>query len=666
MPHRPLRLPPKRAVFALAALLASAFASLVPAQADNGVIDLAALPNYAKQPKPFYIFRDNTPLSHLSPTGVNPITDTGATLGRLLFYDKRLSRNNTVSCSSCHQQAHAFGDPAIISTGVGGMTARHSMRLVNARFSEPKFFWDNRAPSLESLVTQPLRSAIEMGFSGTNGDPDFADLIAKLSALPEYQQLFRAAFGSPVIDEQRIQKALSQFIRSIQSFDSKYDAGVAITRSTYRGPFPNFTDSENRGLQLFNNPESNGGANCSFCHVIGELHNTSASGNNGVITAIGGGTDLTVVSSPTLRDLVNPSGRLNGPLMHNGAFTSLAQVIDHYNAIPGDNPNLSPAFRRFPGVQNLNLTPQQRLDLENFLVTLSGKAVYTDPKWSNPFRSDGSITITDTAPPAAQTVNLSTRMRILTGDKVGIGGFIITGEAPKRVLIRALGPSLASFNISSTLLADPTITLHGPAGFTPVVNDSWKSSQEIEIAATGLAPGTEHEPALIATLEPGNYTAVLSGTNGGIGTGILEIYDLDFAADSKLANISTRAFVGVGDDILIAGFTVGNASNVDNIIVRALGPSLTASVTGQALLDPTLEVRNANGANLIANDNWWQSPQNSEITGAGLAPLFGHESAVAITLGPGAYTALLSAAPDRSPNPPGVGLVEVYSRGRLP
>ncbi|HEV2803681.1 MAG TPA: cytochrome c peroxidase [Chthoniobacterales bacterium] len=628
-------------------------------RAEDGVIDLAALPNYARQAKPAGVFTDNTP--HTNPSlGVvgNPITDTGATLGRLLFYDKRLSRNNTVSCSSCHQQAHAFSDPAVASTGVGGMTARHAMRLINARFSEPRFFWDDRAPTLEALVTQPIRSAIEMGFSGTNGDPDFADLIAKLSALPEYQLLFSAAFGSPGIDEPRIQRALSQFVRSIQSFDSKFDVGNALPQ-----PFSNFTDSEKRGRQLFTNPDSNGGANCSFCHFPVEFFNSSSSGNNGVITAIGGGTDLTVISSPTLRNLVNPNGQLNGPLMHNGSFASLAQVINHYAAIPGDNPNLSLFLKRTGVPQTLNLTQQDRADLEAFLLTLSGQAVYTDPKWSNPFRPDGSITINDTRLPGSQTVNLSTRLRVLGGDKVGIGGFIITGTVPKRVLVRALGPSLAQFNLSN-LLSDPMLTLNGPAGFAAIVNDNWTSSQKDEIAATGLAPGDGLEPAIMATLPPGNYTAVLSGTNGGTGLGVLEVYDLDFAADSRLANISTRAFVGIGDDIVIAGFTVGNASGADNIVVRGLGPSL-GSVGGQLLLDPALDVRNANGTSLAANDNWAQNPLSNEIIDAGLGPPSTSESVVSLTLGPGAYTALLSPAPARL-SPAGVGLVEVYSRGRLP
>jgi cytochrome c peroxidase len=655
----------KRGAFVLAVGLILAGPSLL--HAEESVIDLAALPNYARQPIPSYIFGDNTPLGPEPFAAFNPITNTGATLGRLLFYDKRLSRNNTVSCSSCHQQAHAFSTPDVVGTGVAGTTPRHPMRLINLRFrTEPTYFFDSRARTLESVVTQPIRNPIELGFSGTNGDPSFADLIAKLSALPEYQLLFKIAFGSPEIDELRIQKALSQFVRSIQSFDSRYDVGITTTTTGPNG-FPNFTDSENRGKQLFlgaRTPPSNGG-NCFVCHNPSAFFNAGSvtSGNNGVIGAIGGGTDLTVVNSPTLRDMVNPSGQLNGPLMHDGSFTSLAQVIDHYAAVP-NNPKLSGALKLNGVPQVLNFTPQDRLDLEAFLRTLSGQAVYTDPKWSNPFRPDGTITVIDTTPTPAQTVNLSTRMQVLTAEKVGIGGFIITGTAPKRVLVRALGPSLAQFNLS-TLLADPTITLNGPPGFTPVTNDNWRSAQETEIKATGLAPGDDLEPAIIATLEPGSYTAVLSGVNSGTGTGILEIYDLDFAADSRLANISTRAFVGTGDDMVIAGFTVGNADSVDHIIVRGLGQTVARFGIFPTVRDPLLEVHNANGATLVANDSWQQDAEHAEVLAAGLAP-YAEEAAVALTLGPGAYTALLSAKTYPFVDLRGVGLVEVYSRGRVP
>src|SRR2546423_5171739 len=154
MPNLPLRQSMKRVAFALAVWLVLAGPSLL--RAEDGVIDLGALPNFAKQVKPTYIFGDNTPVAPGSSPVANPITNTGATLGRLLFYDKRLSRNNTVSCSSCHQQAHAFSTPDLVGTGVAGTTNRHPMRLINARFRpQPGFFWDRRAPSLESLVTQP-------------------------------------------------------------------------------------------------------------------------------------------------------------------------------------------------------------------------------------------------------------------------------------------------------------------------------------------------------------------------------------------------------------------------------------------------------------------------------------------------------------------------------
>jgi hypothetical protein len=357
---------------------------------------------------------------------------------------------------------------------------------------------------------------------------------------------------------------------------------------------------------------------------------------------------------------------LNGPLMHNGSFTSLAQVIDHYNA-PPFNPKLAWDLLAWPAKtspQVLNLTQQDRADLEAFLRTLSGQNVYTDPKWSNPFRPDGTITVVDSAPPPSQTVNLSTRMQVGTLEKVGIGGFIITGTAPKRVLVRALGPSLGKFGIT-TVLADPTITLNGPAGFVPIVNDNWASSQKDQIKATGLAPGNDLESAIVTTLAPGAYTAILSGTDGGTGTGILEVYDLDFSADSRLANISTRAFVDTGDNNLIAGFTVGNADSVDHIVVRGLGLTVQVAGVHPALQDAALEVRDANGVTLAKADQYSPAPGIRDVKVAGLVPQYSGECALAITLGPGAYTALLS--PGRVFNyPPGVGLVEIYSLGRVP
>jgi len=378
-------------------LVALALAALCSSHlnAQEGVLDLTSLHNYADQAAPAYITRSNTP-------GDNPITDAGATLGRVLFYDKRLSRNNTISCSSCHQQAHAFGDTATASSGVAGTTGRHSMRLINARFAqELRCFWDERATSLEDQTTRPIQDHVEMGFSGTAGDPAFADLVVKLSAIPEHRVLFSQTFGSATITETLVQRA--QFVRSIQSFDSRYDTGRAATGAD-GPPFANFTAAENNGKQLFLAPPGNGGAGCAGCHRPPEFDIDPNSRNNGVITAIGGGTDLTNTRSPSLRDLIAPGGQPNGGMLHDGSFATLAQVINHYNLIPADNANLDNRLRRPGGnVQNLNLTAQQRNDLAAFLRTLTGSAVYTEEKWSDPFNAAGELTLI-ILPPAATTI----------------------------------------------------------------------------------------------------------------------------------------------------------------------------------------------------------------------------------------------------------------------
>ena len=352
-------------------------------------VDLNDLFNYAGQPIPAYITRDNTPPD-------NPITDAGATLGRVLFYDKNLSSNNTVSCGTCHQQAFAFSDPLIASVGVNGTTGRHSMRLVNTRFSdEVQYFWDERAASLEEQTTQPIQDHAEMGFSGTMGDPDLDSLLRKLEAVEYYPALFEFAFGDPAITEERMQDAMAQFIRSIQSFDSRFDQGRALAPND-GAPFPTFTPDENAGKNLFLAPpvfapganRIGGGLGCNPCHLAPEFSIDPGSLHNGVTTSIGGGTDFTNTKSPTLRDLVDPTGALNGPMMHDGSMSTLDQMIDHYNNIPALTPGLDP--RLAPGgiPQNLNITFAERAQLKAFLMTLTGSNVYTDERWSDPFIGD--------------------------------------------------------------------------------------------------------------------------------------------------------------------------------------------------------------------------------------------------------------------------------------
>ena len=363
----------------------------------QGAIDLDNLYNYAQQGVPNYITKDNT--------RNNPVTDLGATLGRVLFYDVSLSVDNTIACASCHQQETAFGDVDALSTGVNGITGRHSMRLVNSRFAEEaRFFWDERANSLENQTTQPIQDHIEMGFSGQNGDPSLADLILKLSEKDYYQELFTAVYGDAEITEERMQESMAQFIRSIQSFDTKYDQGRANAPNN-NANFNNFTAAENRGKRLFMAPpqlqgvtgRTGGGLGCNICHRAPEFDIDPRSRNNGVITnrLDPNQSDFDVTRSPSLRDIFNPQGELNGPLMHDGLFVTIEQVIDHYNEIEGaGNPNLDPRLGRGmmgPGQgggagQRLNITMQERADLIAFLKTLSGQNIYFDEKWSNPFQ----------------------------------------------------------------------------------------------------------------------------------------------------------------------------------------------------------------------------------------------------------------------------------------
>ncbi|MGA1465968.1 MAG: cytochrome-c peroxidase, partial [Balneolaceae bacterium] len=224
------------------------------------------LPDYANPEIPDYI--------QLPDPSIADITDIGATLGRVLFYDKQLSVDNSISCSSCHKQELAFSDVNIASVGVDGTTGRHSMRLVNALYGEDQqFFWDERASSLEDQSMQPIQDHIEMGFSGVDGAPGIQDLISKMEQIPYYPILFDRTFNSEEITEERMQMALAQFIRSIHSFDSRYDEGRAQVGNHIQ-PFPNFTQEENDGKLLFTTPpvfdpqsrRIDGGLGCAGCH----------------------------------------------------------------------------------------------------------------------------------------------------------------------------------------------------------------------------------------------------------------------------------------------------------------------------------------------------------------------------------------------------------------
>ena len=249
-------------------------------------------------------------------------------------------------------------------------------------------------------------------------------------------------------------------------------------------------------------------------------------------------------------------------------------------------------------------------------------------------------------------LNISTRLRVRSGDDALIGGFIITGSEAKRVIIRAIGPSLAQQGVNGAL-ENPTLQLFTGGGESLAFNDNWRDTQQAEIEASTIPPGNGLESAIVQTLAPGNYTAVVRGAGDTTGIGLVEVYDLAQSAPATLANISSRGFVETGENVMIGGFIVGSSTRV---VVRAIGPSLAAAGVAGALQDPMLRLVDVNGTEVRANDDW-KSDQRAEIEATGIPPGDERESALVANLAAGSYTAIVRG----KNNTAGVGLVEVYN-----
>lgn len=325
-------------------------------------------------------FSDNTPPN-------NPVTNAGATLGRVLFYDKSLSQNGKVACASCHQQAHGFADPAVVSRGLGGaVTRRNAMGLTNARFNRRgRFLWDESAATLEAQVLMPFQNPVEMGI-------DLSQIADRVRAQPFYNELFINAFGSPTVSTDRIAKALAQFVRSMVSTTSRYDIGRAGVTNPLLD-FPNFTPRENEGKRLFFDPISKGGMACVECHsseaFINPAFGTTSNGLDSV-----SGVDLGVFETnrqerfkgtfrtPSLKNI-----GVTAPYMHDGRFATLEAVVDFYNNGVKPHPNLGIVLKNISGAPHrFHLTPQQKEALVAFMLTLTDEALLEDPKFSDPFK----------------------------------------------------------------------------------------------------------------------------------------------------------------------------------------------------------------------------------------------------------------------------------------
>jgi len=343
-------------------------------------LDLPPIPfNYSNQALPGYfqsqliIEQDNTPAG-------NPGTDWGATLGRVLFYDKILSINNSIACASCHKQALSFADDRSFSIGFAGAnTLRNSMSLINVKYyKNGKFLWDERGLTLETQTLLPIVDHIEMGMTSLDS------LVNRLKNTTYYPLLFEKAFGSQTISSDKTGNALAQFIRSIISYRSKFDEGRTLINSV-RSHYPNFTPEENEGKQLFFTLLA-----CSGCHKT-EMFTAPSPKNNGlenpsVDLGVGAITNDPLQNGnfkvPSLKNV-----ELTAPYMHDGRFATLEEVIEHYNSGVQAHPNLSAQLRNPDNTPvRLNLTPGQKTALLSFLKTLTDRSITTDVIFSNPFK----------------------------------------------------------------------------------------------------------------------------------------------------------------------------------------------------------------------------------------------------------------------------------------
>jgi cytochrome c peroxidase len=553
--------------------------------------------NYANIQLPIDIINnlsgmDNTPTT-------NPITDHGATLGRVLFYDVDLSANRTISCASCHQQKFSFSDTARFSIGFNGqLTSRNSMGLIHARFQrDSSFFWDNRASSLEQQVLMPIVSPVEMGLT-------IDTLVSRVASKGYYISLFQNAFGDSAVTPDRISKAMAQFIRSMNTFGSKFRQGVDITNGPPEStPFPNFTTQENLGKDLF--MDINRG-NCQACHTRNVMVQQGAQNigldlvyaDNGVGAASGRQAQNGKFSVPSLINV-----ELTPPYMHDGRFRTLEEVVNFYSDSVKAHVNLSGFLREIiPGTINPNnntcdtcpprrphFTPTEKAALVAFLKTLTDTLILTDQRWSNPFRecsTHNTVSITScgnyvwngityttsgtytrsylnsTGCPSVDTLHLTIKNKPLPPSSITIS--LLINQCGNRVY-RYTAPVLTVATTNNVAASGYVWTMPtGPVGSTGVLDSGSLSSRIIRIKYTSNAAATSLDSIRVAyTSTCGNSLnkAVKLNNLKKNGCGNNKEFDVN-----EPIQFSVVAYPNItSDEFLIQ--MIGNTSDMANFVV---------------------------------------------------------------------------------------------------
>jgi hypothetical protein len=538
--------------------------------------------------------------------------------------------------------------PAIISSasttftaGTEGIFTVHTTGVPTATLS-----LTGTQPSWLSFIDNTDGTATLAGMPDPGSDPSYAFTITATNGVaPDAVQSFTLFVVNPPPAITSVNNA-TFVIGTFGTFTVRTSPPVPSATVSFTGTLP-------AGITFV--PNGDGTATVSGTATAGSEgdYPIDISASNGTLPDAMQTFTMTVQDAPPVPEAPAITSAATGLFMVGtaGTFTITATGTPTPSlSLTGAQPSWLSFVDNTDGTATLSGTPDADSDLSYSFTITARNGVSPNAT------QDFTLTVQQT-PTNATLVNISTRLLVQTGPKVGIGGFIISGTDAKKVLIRGMGPTLTSFGVPNAL-QNPVLELHDGTGAVVIGNDDWKVPQETAITATGKAPADDHEAAILLTLQPGSYTVIESGKNGTSGVGLVELYDLDAVANGHLSNISTRGFVQTGANVMIGGFIVSGASGSVDVVVRALGPSLAQFGVPNPLADPRLGLYDGNGTLIMSNDNWKDS-QQAPIANSGFQPPNNLDSAILVTLPTGNYTAIMSGKNGGT----GIGLVEVY---RLP